>query len=191
MIVQDVDITNDLNALDSKLDALESKLDALKWSDLGETMTEDQLVYASDENIGVILNNSQPGIEGTKLSIGDTCRVNTGGFLAMTWEEEFTAIVDENYSLRSSNNSYSITYNSLDNTYTVSDGTSEQNTLPGTILITKLASSIINIIDEKYIPDTIARAPKAILEDVVEAPTAEQYNALLQVLRDAGILASN
>ena len=184
----DVDITNDLNALDSKLDALDSKLDALKWSDLGETITEDQLVYANDENIGIILNNGQPGIEGTKLSIGDTCRVNTGGILAMVWEEEFTAIVDENYSLRSSNSSYSITYNSLDNTYTVSDGTSEQETLPGTILITKLASSTINIIDEKYIPDTIARAPKATLNYVTEAPTAEQYNALLDILKEAGIL---
>lgn len=44
-------------------------------------------------------------------------------------------------------------------------------------------------IDEKYIPDTVARAPKATLEDVTEAPTAEQYNALLDILRQAGILA--
>lgn len=43
-------------------------------------------------------------------------------------------------------------------------------------------------LDEKYIPDTIARAPKAELDYVSESPTAEQYNALLDVLRQAGIL---
>lgn len=44
-------------------------------------------------------------------------------------------------------------------------------------------------LDEKFIPDIIARAPKATLDYVIEAPTAEQYNALLDVLKEAGILA--
>ena len=44
-------------------------------------------------------------------------------------------------------------------------------------------------ISEKYIPDVIARAPKVELDYVIEAPTAEQYNALLDVLKQAGILA--
>ena len=44
-------------------------------------------------------------------------------------------------------------------------------------------------LDEKFIPNVIARAPKAILDYAIEAPTAEQYNALLDVLKEAGILA--
>ena len=44
-------------------------------------------------------------------------------------------------------------------------------------------------LNEKFIPNTIARTTSTVLEDITEAPTAEQYNALLQVLRDAGILA--
>ena len=44
-------------------------------------------------------------------------------------------------------------------------------------------------LDDIYIPNTIARTTTTVLEDITEAPTAEQYNALLQVLRDAGILA--
>ena len=43
-------------------------------------------------------------------------------------------------------------------------------------------------LDEKFIPNVIARAPKATLDYVTEAPTAEQYNALLDVLKEAGIL---
>jgi hypothetical protein len=43
-------------------------------------------------------------------------------------------------------------------------------------------------LDEVYIPDTIARAPKATLDYVTETPTAEQYNALLDILKQAGIL---
>lgn len=45
-------------------------------------------------------------------------------------------------------------------------------------------------ISPDLIPNTIARAPKAVLEDVTDAPTAEQYNALLAILRQAGILAT-
>lgn len=63
--------------------------------------------------------------------------------------------------------------------------------VPYNVTIQTVEPAIIKQLDEKFIPDTIARAPKAILEDIVEAPTAEQYNAILQVLRDAGILASN
>lgn len=63
--------------------------------------------------------------------------------------------------------------------------------VPYNVTIQQVEPAIIKQLDEKFIPDTIARAPKAILEDVVEAPTAEQYNTLLQILRDAGILATN
>lgn len=63
--------------------------------------------------------------------------------------------------------------------------------VPYNVTIQKVEPAMIKQLDEKFIPDTIARAPKVVLEDVVETPTAEQYNTLLQVLRDAGILASN
>lgn len=43
-------------------------------------------------------------------------------------------------------------------------------------------------LDDIYLSDNIARAPKATLDYVTEAPTAEQYNALLDVLKEAGIL---
>lgn len=46
----------------------------------------------------------------------------------------------------------------------------------------------ITPIPEQYIPDTIARAPKAPLDYVIETPTAEQYNALLDILKEAGII---
>lgn len=49
--------------------------------------------------------------------------------------------------------------------------------------------TIYDKLDEKYIPDTIARAPKVELDYVIESPTAAQYNALLDVLKQAGILA--
>ena len=45
-------------------------------------------------------------------------------------------------------------------------------------------------LDEKYISDSIARAPKAILNDIEEAPTASDFNTLLSILREAGILAT-
>lgn len=48
--------------------------------------------------------------------------------------------------------------------------------------------SSIKTLDEKYISDSIARAPKATLDYVTETPTAEQYNALLDILKQAGIL---
>lgn len=50
------------------------------------------------------------------------------------------------------------------------------------------AEPTIQPVDEKFIPDTIARAPKATLDYVIETPTAEQYNALLDVLKQTGIL---
>lgn len=53
----------------------------------------------------------------------------------------------------------------------------------------EIAPDTIKQLEEKCIPDTIARAPKAELDYVIEAPTAAQYNALLDVLKQAGILA--
>lgn len=52
-----------------------------------------------------------------------------------------------------------------------------------------LDSQYLPEIPTEKIPHTIARTTSTILEDITETPTAEQYNALLQVLRDAGILA--
>lgn len=46
------------------------------------------------------------------------------------------------------------------------------------------------VIPQEKIPDTIARAPKATLNYVADAPTAEQFNALLDILKEAGILAT-
>ena len=46
----------------------------------------------------------------------------------------------------------------------------------------------ITPINEMFIPDTIARAPKAALSHVDTTPTAEQYNALLDILKEAGIV---
>lgn len=46
------------------------------------------------------------------------------------------------------------------------------------------------LLPDQYIPNTIARTTDIVLEDVTEAPTAEQYNALLAILRQAGILAT-
>lgn len=46
----------------------------------------------------------------------------------------------------------------------------------------------LKTIEDKYIPSTIARAPGAILDYVTDTPTAEQYNALLDVLKQTGIL---
>ena len=43
-------------------------------------------------------------------------------------------------------------------------------------------------IDEQYISDTIARAPNAVFNDIEEAPTASDFNALLSILRKSGIL---
>lgn len=45
-------------------------------------------------------------------------------------------------------------------------------------------------LDEVYIPDTIARAPKTIFNDIEDAPTASDFNTLLSILREAGILAT-
>lgn len=45
-------------------------------------------------------------------------------------------------------------------------------------------------LNEEYIPDTIARAPKATFDDIEEAPTASDFNTLLSILREAGILAT-
>lgn len=49
----------------------------------------------------------------------------------------------------------------------------------------------VKTIEEQFIPNTIARTTTTVLEDITEAPTAEQYNAILQVLRNAGILSTN
>ena len=50
------------------------------------------------------------------------------------------------------------------------------------------AAKVYSPLDEEYIPNTIARAPGATLDYVTETPTAEQYNALLDVLKQTGIL---
>ena len=44
-------------------------------------------------------------------------------------------------------------------------------------------------LDSKYLNDDIARAPHTYLRDINEAPTADDYNTLLAVLREAGILS--
>lgn len=45
-------------------------------------------------------------------------------------------------------------------------------------------------LNEEYIPDTIARAPGATFNNIEEAPTASDFNTLLSILREAGILAT-
>lgn len=62
-----------------------------------------------------------------------------------------------------------------------------------TASISKGEASVVAL-DEKYIPDTIARIsdiPKAAaVSDVIAAPTAEEFNALLTALRNAGLMAT-
>lgn len=45
-------------------------------------------------------------------------------------------------------------------------------------------------LDDVYIPDNIARAPKATFNDIEEPPTASDFNTLLSILRESGILAA-
>jgi hypothetical protein len=45
-------------------------------------------------------------------------------------------------------------------------------------------------LDEKYIPETIARKSALSMSDITEAPTAEDFNNLLRLLRASGYLAT-
>lgn len=57
-----------------------------------------------------------------------------------------------------------------------------------TIAIYELVSTIHHI-NEKYIPDTIARVSNIVIPDLTEAPTATDFNNLLDALRSAGYLS--
>ena len=180
----------DAKAVGEAISNLIGDLESLTWSDLGENViSEEQLVFRDDDFVGV---STYDGIEGTSLSVGDTCKVIlSGDILLPGLKSECIVTIDENYSftIMGYSDGFKMTYNNETNQYKF-ERIGEQPLPVGTISIIKLGQVEVTEIDEKYIPDTIARAPKAVLEDVTEAPTAEQYNALLAILRQAGILAT-
>lgn len=158
--------------------ARKSDLESLAWSDLGEKGTKEQVVLQLN---GSFPDGTYDGIVGTKLSVGDECKVNIdGGECLVTVDDSYSFIANYDGALK-------ISYDRESNEYVL---LSMEPVSHFDLTITKLGSSKVVEIDEKYIPNTIARAPKATLENVTEAPTAEQYNALLAILRQAGILAN-
>ena len=100
-------------------------------------------------------------------------KLGDGGIYAWEYNDPERGLLRLEVEVHSTEGGYNTTWN-----YNIGEGLFEE------------AYEIVKTLDEKYIPDTIARAPKAVLEDVTEAPTAEQYNALLTILRQAGILAT-
>ena len=150
----------------------------LAWSDLGETIINDVEAFYGEQPYGTLTGN-----EGTTLSVGDICIIENQ-------YETKEVTIDDSYQFSMVYDSFIVQYDKPSNQYTVKWVNTESPPMELEYLrITIKGSSQTHIIDEKYIPDTIARTTTTILEDVIAAPTAEQYNALLQVLRDAGILA--
>ena len=176
---------------------LASEIDGLQWSDFGEYYKPSEVVVGEkheDEYHGVWLLNEGTttikGLDGTSLENGDVVTINIDMFDS-TYSFDVTV---DNYEMSVSISGYAITiditYDPEANEYYIRNRNNEQP-LPDTrIKITRKEIHEYYPLKDEYIPDTIARAPKAVLEDVTEAPTAEQYNALLNILRDAGILAT-
>lgn len=54
----------------------------------------------------------------------------------------------------------------------------------------KSGNIIYHTLNANFIPDTIARAPKTIFNNIEDAPTASDFNTLLSILRESGILAT-
>ena len=181
-----------------------SQIEALDWEKLGEYYQPSVVLVGfkpdwSDEYFGkelMSLPTTIKGLEGTSLQDGDivTVNLNMFGGSGTDWPE-----IDGTYTVTVTNNEISIsdydvtidiTYNPEDNTYYIRERNGVELPEGGSIKIIREEIHEFYPLKDEYIPSTIARAPKAVLEDVTEAPTAEQYNALLAILRQAGILAT-
>jgi hypothetical protein len=114
---------------------------------------------------------------------GDTSYPEISGTYTVTVNNNEMSVSDYDVTI-------DITYNPEDNTYYIRERNGVELPEGGSIKIIREEVHEIYPLKDEYIPGTIARAPKAVLEDVTEAPTAEQYNALLAILRQAGILAT-
>lgn len=172
-----------------------SEINGLQWSDFGEYYKPSEVVVGEkheDEYHGVWFEGKPiKGLDGTSLENGDVVTININMFDS-TYSFDVTV---DNYEMSVSISGYAaitidITYDPEANEYYIRNRNNEEP-LPNTkIKITKKENREYYPLKDEYIPDTIARAPKVVLEDVTEAPTAEQYNALLAILRQAGILAT-
>lgn len=159
----------------------------LNWASFGEkVISEEQIVYESQEFHPDYYDKA--GKFGTTLNIGDTCKITLGGDLVYTYDDEYIVSVSDLYTFKFGD--ITVTYNSSDNTYTFERESTSLPVPAGTISITKLGQIEFTTLKEEYIPNTIARAPKATFDDIEETPTASDFNTLLSILREAGILAT-
>jgi hypothetical protein len=76
------------------------------------------------------------------------------------------------------------------NLYYVSMDSSVTNVYRAPYSIWYIAPPELKQLDEKFIPDTIARKSTLSMSDITEAPTAEDFNNLLRLLRASGYLAT-
>jgi hypothetical protein len=135
-------------------------------------------------------------LDGTSLENGDVVTIdinifNGSGGEYPEMDGTYNVTVD-NYEMSVSDYDVTIdiTYDPETNEYYIRERNDVELPELGSIKITRKEIHEYYPLKDEYIPDTIARAPKVALEDVTEAPTAEQYNALLAILRQAGILAT-
>ena len=158
----------------------------LEWSDFGnEQEVKSQIVFSKDASTPPVGTFS--GIEGTSLSIGDICNITVSGDVIKygVLEENYTITIDEYYSFILGPNLLLAIYNLADNTYKFEQLDMTAPIPGGGIVIERVGYTIVSTIDEKYIPNSIART--ASLEDVNKTLT----NKIEQVEQDiAGVAAS-
>ena len=175
-----------------------SQIEALNWEKLGEYYQPSAVLvgvkpFWSDEYLGEILTSlptTMKGLEGTSLQDGDVITIELEVF---TDQAEmfgtYTATVANNeMSISEYGIIIDITYTPETNEYYIRERNGVELSEHGSIKIVRKEIHEFYPLKDEYIPNTIARAPKATLDYVTEAPTAEQYNALLDVLKEAGIL---
>lgn len=177
-----------------------ARVNGINWSDIGEkTIEAATCANLTNINAEVPFN----GIDNTTLikNIEHTIELSGDSFYGT-----YSFVPDEDYCFTIIDNELYGIYNPEDNTYKFILVDDVSTFLPpidepeppeeppvslyfNKIKIYREKVEYTSYISEKYIPDVIARAPKVELDYVIEAPTAEQYNALLDVLKQAGILA--
>jgi hypothetical protein len=168
---ESIAVSNKFDELD---EAINDRFNSLTWSDLGDKQQQ-ELVFEVENMQG---SEIRPGIENTKLSIGDTCRVVTTGIYAALFGEDYTITIDESYHL-----SYGIedpfdptniegpylAYVPEENVYKIAEDTGLIDYV-GTITVYKLANA--STIDSKYIGKEIARTAdvEAAIKDIELTP---------------------
>lgn len=142
----------------------------LGWSDFGEVVVEEVtfLSAGEDAEYGVSFDSAEfYGVEGTSIAPGDTYVVNFGGDITYSFPlNSYVVTVGDDYGMHISGNRciLHIIYDVSSNKYTFTAETEimpefgfPEPLPPGKVSIIKPGSNTIIPIDEKFIPETIAR----------------------------------